>query len=153
MNLAHLPGCAKESWWCRSLNSFVAIWNDQLNTFQTAIFKLIKESCPESFALIVRYLGTQDLAISIVTNSRNDEKGLGNIFSPIPDFKIACIDKEIGNRALDRFLEELRDLFIELLGYPGDCRSWQAFNSQMGDNFSNSPSWDSLKIRFRYRIC
>ena len=61
--------------------------------------------------------------MTVVTNSRDDEKRFGDIFSTIPDFKVACIDKEILNRALDRFLEELGYFFIQLLGYPGNCRS------------------------------
>ena len=61
--------------------------------------------------------------MAVVTNSRDDEKSLSDIFSTIPDFEVACIDKEIRNRALDRFLEELGYFFIQLLGYPGDCKS------------------------------
>ena len=61
--------------------------------------------------------------MAVVTNSRDDEKRFSDIFPTIPDFEVACIDKEIRNRALDSFLEELGYFSSNFLAILEDCRS------------------------------
>ena len=97
----------------RTLYPSMAVGYYQLDAFHAPVFQFVKESRPESFAFVICNAGTENLAISVVADSRDYEQCFCYIFSAIMDFEMACIDIDVGDWMLNRPLKELANFFIQ----------------------------------------